>query len=543
MTAASWVQSSKRCPRKAFSWAALCLTVALSGCVQNARILSIDEQQPIDRSLVEFPSGFQLRRFVTGLTAPTAEAIDADGSLLIAQGERGEEPSIVGFRTDGTPFTVYPQGRRLPFGLPTPGGGWRMYGPIGGMLCYHGRIYVSHRDADGMGVITALDYQGNHSTVVANLPAQGDIGVTDLAISPADGRLYFGIGTATNSGVVGLDNWQTGWVRQHPLVHDEPWQDLALLGYRFDTPNPLAGLFGPNELAVTAPFQAFNHSNQTRIEGVAGPDGSNKPNGAICSVSPDGGFPTVEASGIHYPRGLAINEFGRVYFTNDGMEMRGTRPVKDDPDSLLRLVSGAWYGWPDYTADLESVSEPQFQPPVDLIIATGYQELRPLIDRDASHLIPPNRDTLLQAAFPSLSGAARIALAPTTGPFREFRGNVIVALSGDRYPFATSGLPLAETVGYKVVRVDVDNHQVKEFIRNTAGAPRSRVAGRSASLLERPIDAKFGPDGTLYILDFGEMEMRDGGEHVTPGTGQVFRLQPDSASEIHPVNRVGIQEQ
>ena len=37
---------------------------------------------------------------------------------------------------------------------------------------------------------------------------------------------------------------------------------------------------------------------------------------------------------------LAINEFGRVYFTNDGMEMRGTRPIKDDPDSLLRLVPG-----------------------------------------------------------------------------------------------------------------------------------------------------------------------------------------------------------
>jgi glucose/arabinose dehydrogenase len=540
MTAAVWGRRLMQVCCKAAAGTALVLALSLCGCVPNARLLSIEEQKPIDRSLVEFPSGFQFRRYVTDLTAPTAIAFDADGSLIVAMGERGGEVRIIGFRTDGAPFAIYPQTDHPLLSLFNPGG-WHMYGPVGGMVCYQGKVFVSHRDADDMGVISALDYHGHHTTIVGNLPAQGDYGVTDLAISPTNGRLYFGVGTATNSGVVGLDNWETGWVRDHLLVHDEPWQNLALLGYRFDSPNPLAGLFGPSDLAVTAPYQAFNHSNETRIRGVAGSDGSHKPNGAIYWVSPDGGFATVEAHGIHNPRGIAINEFGRVYFTNDGMEMRGTRPVKDDTDALLRLVPGAWYGWPDYTADLQPVSGPAYQPPSELLTPSGYPELRFVIDQDSSRLISPNRDTLLQAAFPSLSGAARIDIVPGSGPFREFRGNVLVAMSGDRAPFATSGRTLVETVGYKIVRVDPDMHQVKEFIRNTAGKPRSR-AGGSVSLLERPIDVKFGPDGSLYVLDFGAMEMRDGREHVTPGTGQIFRLVPVTQSPVSPANRAGVEE-
>lgn len=541
MTAADWGRRLMQGCCKATTGAALLLALSLCGCLPNARLLSIDEQKPIDRSFVEYPNGYQFRRYVTALTAPTAFAFDADGSLLIAMGERDDDVRIIGFKTDGSPFTVYPESEQGILGLVTPGG-WHMYGPVGGMVCYQGKVFVSHRDADGMGVISALDYHGHHSTIVGNLPAQGDYGVTDLAISPTNGRLYFGVGTATNSGVVGSDNWAAGWVRDHPLVHDEPWEDIALLGYRFDSPNPLAGFLGPTDLAVTAIFQAFNHSNQTRIRGVAGPDGSHKPNGAIYWVSPEGGYATVEAHGIHNPRGIAINEFGRVYFTNDGMEMRGTRPVRDDHDALLRLVPGAWYGWPDYTADLEPVSDPRFQPPMELLTPSGYPELRFVIDKESSHLIAPNRDTLLQAAFPSLSGAAHIDIVPSAGPFKEFRGNVIVAMNGDRAPFATSGRKLIESVGYKIMRVDPDMHQTKDFIRNTDGNPRSRVSGHAVGLLERPIDVKFGPDGSLYVLDFGELEMRDGREHVTPGSGQIFRLVPISQSPASPANKAGIEQ-
>ncbi len=510
------------------------LALMLGGCVHAPKLLSRDEQRRIDRSLVEYPTGFELKPYIRDLTAPTAFCFDDHNSLIIAQGERGEEPTIFGYKTDGSLFYIYPEGRRLPFGLPTPG--WKIYGPIGGMVFYQGRLYISHRDENDLGVITALDYKGHHTTIVAGLPAQGDFGVTDLAIT--NGRLYFGVGTATNSGVVGNDNFGV-WVKNHPKCHDESWHALSLLGYRFDTPNPFAGLFGPAEIAVTAPFQPFNQSNQTRVLGVEHTTG--KPNGAIYWVSPQGGPVTVEAHGIHLPRGIVVNEYGRIYFTNDGMEMRGTRPVKDDPDALLRLVPGTWYGWPDYTADLNPVTDSRFQPPVDLIDRTGYPEVRFLIDQEGSHLFPPNKDTLVQGAFPSLSGAARIDVTPSTGPFKEFRGNVIVALQGDRAPFATSGRKLNGPSGYKVVRVDPDTHQVKDFIRNTNGGPGSAIA-RNPDLIERPVDVKFAPDGSLYVLDYGKMQMRDGKERIDPGTGQVFRLVPTAPITETHTNRIGVLE-
>ena len=42
--------------------------------------------------------------------------------------------------------------------------------------------------------------------------------------------------------------------------------------------------------------------------------------------------------------------------------------------------------------------------------------------------------------------------------------------------------------------------------------------------MERPIDVKFGPDGAMYVLDFGFMEMKKGREHVRGQTGKIYRL-------------------
>ena len=113
------------------------------------------------------------------------------------------------------------------------------------------------------------------------------------------------------------------------------------------------------DIAVTAPFQPFGRSIETRI-----PHASNaKPNGAVYSVDPNGGDLRVEAHGIRYPFGLGFSEPGLLYMTNQGMKLRGTRPVKDDPDVLLKWVQSTWYGAFDYSADLFPIGEKRFQPP------------------------------------------------------------------------------------------------------------------------------------------------------------------------------------
>jgi glucose/arabinose dehydrogenase len=536
---AEWFRAGERigdggrlaCRGRVLALVALLLCSAVGGCVSTPRLVAVDQRNVIDRQNIDYPGGFQFEPFIRDLTAPTAITFDDKGSILIAESPPGGgEPRIFGFRTNGTYFDVYPLGKQLLFGLNS--GlltNWRMYGPIGGMIFYQGKLYVSHRDAAGFGLITALDYAGHHTTVIGGLPAQGEYSVTDMTIG-SNGRLYFGLGTATNSGVVGLDDWAMGWVRRHPQFHDVPYGPLdgkvQLRGFRFSSDNPMAGLFGPAEEAVTGTFQAFNNSDQTTVE--ATPANKDKPSGAIFSVDPAGGDLRLEAYGIHNPRGLAFNEYGRLYFTNDGMEMRGTRPVRDDPDSLLRLIPGVpWYGWPDYSTDLQPVSNARFQPkPIDLIIRSGYPQVLFLIDQEASGLTPPSRDPLLQANFPSQSGAAKLTFVPASSGWNDYRGDAIICMDGDHAPFATSGQKLNGPIGYKVVLVNVDTHEVTDFVHNTVGIPRHLIPGQSPDLLERPTDAKFGPDGMLYILDYGRMRDRSGKPEVAGGTGQIFRLMP-----------------
>jgi glucose/arabinose dehydrogenase len=496
--------------------------LVLGGCVARPNLYQGDKARVVDRKYVEYPSGYALALVADHLNAPAAVAFTPDGLPIVVETGVGDvEPRIYGWRADGTKYDIHPRPNRSPFGLFEQK--FHIYGPVGGMIYHDGSVYVTHRDENRLGVITRFGLDGSHSTVVADLPAQGDYGMTDLTVS-STGRIVFGLGTATNSGVVGLDNFATGWVQRYPKVSDQPYTNLKLLGYRFDTPNPNAGLFGGNDVSVTAPFQPFGVSNQTRISKSP----TEKPTGAIYSVSTTGGDLTVEAFGIHVPRGLEYNEFGRLYMTNNGMELRGTRPIQDDPDALLRVVKGTWYGWPDYTADLRPVSELQLNDTTKaMILKSGYPDLSSLVDHNASNLLAPNRETLVTSVFPSLSGAAKFDFVPADGPFAEFAGNAIVALSGDTAPFATGGQRLKGPVGYKVVRVDIDTRQYKDFIYNTKGKPASLIdKAEVGDALERPIDVKFAPDGSLYVLDLGRLRMRGGREEIAPNAGRLFRLIP-----------------
>jgi glucose/arabinose dehydrogenase len=277
---------------------------------------------------------------------------------------------------------------------------------------------------------------------------------------------------------------------------------------------------------VTAPFQPFGVSNQTRIPAAR----NGKPSGAIYSISPEGGDLKVEAWGVRNPRGLTAEpEGGRIYFTDDGMDLRGTRPVKDDPDVVFRLLPQAFYGWPDFSRTLEPISSAKYQPPPELAAPSGYSELSELINSTAEMRVTPN---LVVAPLPALSGAAKLDVVPSSGPFREFHDTLIVALWGDRAPFATSGRKMIGPTGYKLVRVDPFNHRVEDFVFNPKGGPASTL--HPGVGLERPVDVKFGPDGALYILDFGELQMKSGKEKIGPGTGKVFRLVPNDAAHGAP---------
>src|SRR3954470_13936495 len=127
------------------------LLIAAPGCRTGPELLK--NQPSIDRAIVEYPPGFDLRRHMTGLTAPSAIAFDADGSLLIAEsGVDDNDVRIFGFKKDGTRLDIFPTGRRIPF-LKR---GFQMHAPIGGMVATGGKIFVTRRDDQGRGRITAF---------------------------------------------------------------------------------------------------------------------------------------------------------------------------------------------------------------------------------------------------------------------------------------------------------------------------------------------------------------------------------------------------
>jgi glucose/arabinose dehydrogenase len=499
------------------------------GCTSNLYVIPEADRHTIDRRVTEYPDGFEWKTFMTGLDTPTGICFDDNtGDLFVAEGGiDGRDPKIIAIKPDGTLLHIYPTGTRIPIFEP----GFHIYGPIGGIVAYKGKVYVSHRDSRDMGVITEFDLNGNHKTIVAELPAQGDYGVTDLAIppSPVEPRLYFGVGSATNSGVVGLDNWQEGWARKHRQACDLAFQSLYLRGFRFDVPNPEASIFTPSSL-VTVPYEPLGTSNVIQIPAVQFP--VQRPSGAVLSVALDGGGIRLEASGVHNPAGITLDEYGQMYVTDQGMEMRGTRPVDNDPDALFVLPGpGQWLGWPDYSRSLEPISLSKYQAPSWMMTA-GYPKNESVIDHELSKLPAPSSDSLLRGLFPWQSGAGKVAFFPKYGPFHSprFDGQMLVALWGDRAPFSTTGRPIPDPLpGYRIAKVDLTTGhvgQVTDFIYNTRGGPASKLTEGSSEGIERPIDVKFGPDGILYVLDFGEAIFKNGHLKAKSGTGKIFILQP-----------------
>src|SRR6185369_16793244 len=206
-----------------------CLMLLLAaGCRTAGKFLK-EDQPPIDRSVVDYAPNFKLTLFAENLNVPTGMCFDQDGTTFVVEGGLDGQPiHIFGRRIDHSIIEIYPAGIRVPF----LGTGFKMYGRIGGISASNGKLFVSHRDANDMGVITAFTYDGKHSTVTSNWPAQGDYGITDIAVRPTDGRIYFGVGPATNSGVVGPDNWEEGLLRRHANVYDISPIDLKLHGLK-----------------------------------------------------------------------------------------------------------------------------------------------------------------------------------------------------------------------------------------------------------------------------------------------------------------------
>lgn len=226
--------------------------------------------------------GYVLEQVASGLTYPTGVLFDDEGGVYVVEGGftygPAKGPARV-LKVDGPRLSVVVDG---------------LQGPVTGALWHRGALYTVEGNPSGR-LARTVPGQGTES-LVTGLRTFGDHYGSELALGP-DGYLYFGVGVATNSGVVGWDNFVFGWLPQVPDGHDVPARDLRLVGENYWDLNWLAP--DPRrEQAWTGAFKPFG--TPANSSGAAGwPTASSTasgPTGRAWRSSPTG-CATSSASG------------------------------------------------------------------------------------------------------------------------------------------------------------------------------------------------------------------------------------------------------
>lgn len=465
---------------------------ALSGCFvllssEGGGQAHFDVPRKIDPSDIALPEGYEIEAVATGLDMPTDIAFDERGRVYVTEagysyGDVVTTPRLVRIESDGS-RTVIAEGANPP---------WN------GLAYHDGAFFVAGGHMDP-GQILRISMDGEITALVEGLPSLGDHHTNGPVVGP-DGWVYFGQGTATNSAVVGMDNFFFGWPKRYPDFHDVPCEDVVLAGKNYRTPNPLTP--DNDDEAVTGAYVPFDVKTERGqvIEGRM-PCG-----GAVMRVRPTGGAPELVAWGLRNPFGLAFSPEGELYVTENQFDVRGSRPVFGTGDLLWRIEPGTWYGFPDFWAGRRLTDEDWFAPPGKE--KPGFVLLE--------HPNEPPRPAAYLGVHSSSNG-----IDFSRDEAFGYPGAAFVAQFGDMAPAV--GKVLAP-VGYKVVRVDVETGVIHDFAANW-GETNGPASWLNAGGLERPVNLRFDPSGrALYVADFGVMTVEYGAIRPRPGTGVLWKI-------------------
>jgi glucose/arabinose dehydrogenase len=453
-----------------------------------------DEQRDnvVEFPLVEIPEGYVLEKVADGLERPTSIAWDDEGNLytLEAGNDFLPEPEtpmrIVKIEKDGSRTNVIDLG------------GKGIKPAIVGLVWHDGFFYFTHRAEDGTGAVSRADKGGSVELLfkgIADSPAEHQI--NDIRVGP-DGLMYVAVGVAGNSGV--MDPSVAPFVERNPDVHSTPCQDIVLLGKNFKTEDFRTADEGDSVLTgAYVPFGTETQVGQV-ITGVTLCGGS------ILKFDPADAMGTMQthAWGFRNIIGLTWDSQGNMYAAENGYDIRGARPVNDKIDASLRIHEGMWYGVPDFSVGREPLTSDEFEAPDSLTAMTFVngepvgKDLGFIIDHAASGLTPPDPSVVI-ARHDINSSPSMIDVAPES--WEGWRDHAFIAEWGDLAP-PTNPLRGEEATGSRIMRVDPATGDLTAFASNNGGGPAS-LLGEEGKGLERPFDIQFGPDGAMYIVDFG----------------------------------------
>lgn len=470
-----------------------------------------------DASFAQVPAGYKVEVFMKDLIWPTSIDFDEGGNTYVAE---------AGY-TYGDPFApaqivkIAPGGQitRLADGF---------HGPITDLLWHNNLLYVSHR-----GKISSVDKNGHVTDLITGLPSYGDHFNNQMTVGP-DGKIYFGQGVTTNSGVVGLDNaYPFVWLLLWPDVHDVPAKDIRLRRESFLTPQPnnvlsrqgkLTGFFKDVTYAVTSVFNRNKNKSMLVRTRAFQPFGERsktirgdvKASGTILRMNADGTGLEVYAWGLRNPYGVLWGPDGQLYVADNAYDERGSRPIANAKDNIWQIKQGAWYGFPDYSSGIP-VTDPQFRsqrgPKLKFLMKDHPPVEQPWMTR------PEN--------------AAATKFDFSTNNNFGYRGQIFLSEFGSGTPATGSPNP----VHYMVVKIDPGTKQAEPFLTNKS--PLAEIEKGTTPGPRRPVEAKFSRDGqALYIVDIGVIgfDLAGAGPFPVPapGTGVIWRITKEGATIAGP---------
>ena len=357
------------------------------------------------------------------------------------------------------------------------------------MIFYKDAFYISEGGELEGGRILKIQRGGNVDTIVQHLPTMGDHHTNGLVIK--DDYIYFGLGTYTNSGIVGSDNRQYGWLTRHKDDHDIPCADIVLAGENYSDDSTVTGAFVP-------------YGTKTNAGDII--KGRVPCSGAVMRVPVSGGKPELVSWGFRNPFGFALAPSGDVFITDNGYDDRGARAVWGAADVLWKLQPGSWYGWPDFSGGQPMAGRKEFS-------SKGKPALRALLKQYPAS--PPKAIAVL-GVHASANG-----MDFSAGASFGYTGEVFIAEFGDMAP--ATGKVLSP-VGFKVVRVNIHTGVVEDFAVNKGKRNGPALKYKNAGL-ERPISVRFDPQGNnLYVVDFGVVKMTKNGPEPQTGTGAIWKV-------------------
>jgi glucose/arabinose dehydrogenase len=430
------------------------------------------------------PAGYVAEVVATGLNAPVHCCFDDHGYCYVTEaGHKIEsKPRILKVNVHSGAVSTF-------FDLPEDR--WKETGAVTGACWHEGQLYFTNTDT-----VCRLRPDGSIEDVATGLPGLGDH-QTNYPVPGPDGKLYFGQGSATNTGIVGADNFAYEWLNHFPQFHDVPGQDIRLVGRNYEYRDVLGSITDTVRSGAYVPFGTETQPGQI-IRGDA------KCSGAILRCDPDTGEVETVAWGLRNPYGIAFHPDGRLFATEHGIDERSGRYIVGDLEDFYEIREGAWYGWPDFASGIR-LDDPAW--------GEGGQGREPVL---AEHP-DPNPPTPFVTWPPH---AAPNGVDFCRDPAFGFEGDAFVALFGDLAPVTTK---TAAPRGFKVVRVDMRSGESVDFAVNRIAGPASKLPHGG---FERPSHCQFGPDGALYIVDWGEIEIAPeaGGVRMQQESGTLWRI-------------------